>query len=565
MIVRFSATLSVVLALGSLAAGDAAEPGKSSLLASTAVDAGRKSVPEKCTVRHDANGWWFVSPEGKRIFSLGVSVVNQGTSREEYDPARPSYAAWRLYDEPAQWSTTTLRRLKSWGFTTIGGWSDLASLHKSPEHNLWLMPVVSLGAQAGAPWWDMWDEKNLRRMDQIAQESIAPLCDDPRIIGYYSDNEIGWWDGALWRLTFEQASTSEQRKRLIKLLRDNYQNDWDALIKDFESDHANNWQELEVGGRLWHRPGGNGIRVSREFLGIMADRYYRLMRQLVRKHDPNALYLGDRYQSFYYPEVARACGRHVDVVSTNLNANWSDGTFLRSYLDTLHALTGKPILVSEFYMAATDNRSGNKNTNNGFPVVGTQPERATALCNTARELARLPYVVGAEWFQYYDEPPHGRFDGEDYNFGLVDIHDQPYEEVTKAIASLNLPKIRAASGNTLPDASSGVPPAPPIPWPILSLCGRSNHGIASEVSFRPYPSIRPEICTSAGVRKQSIWQSMCWMLSTSSTTVTTRYPCPIAVNGASRRPTQPLSPFEWVTVTHRNSAIRLFVTNPFPA
>ena len=300
-------------------------------------------------------------------------------------------------------------------------------------------------------------------MDQIADDFIAPLRDDPRVIGYYCDNEIGWWDGALWRLTFAQAPTSRQRQRLIQLLRDTYENDWDRLSKDFEPEGASNWQELERGGRLWHRPGSNGLRVARQFLGLMADRYYQLMRELIRKHDPDALYFGDRYQSFYYPEVARACGRHVDVVSTNLNASWNDGTFLRSYLDTLHALTGKPIIASEFYMAANENRSGNKNSSSGFPTVATQRERAAEMGNTVRALARLPYVVGAEWFQYYDEPPHGRFDGEDYNFGLVDIHDQPYEEVTETFAALVPHKLKAAGVTALPDASSGVPPAPADP------------------------------------------------------------------------------------------------------
>ena len=204
------------------------------------------------------------------------------------------------------------------------------------------------------------------------------------------------------------------------------------------------WQELERGGRLWLRPGGDGILVVRRFLGMMAERYYQLMDELIHKYDPNALYLGDRYQSFYYPEVARASRRHVDVVSTNLNVNWNDGTFLRSYLDTLHALTGKPILVSEFYMAANENRSGNKNASSGFPTVGTQQERAEAMSNTLRSLTQLPYVVGVEWFQYYDEPTHGRSDGEDYNFGLVDIHDQPYEELTAAFASMNLMPQKAA-------------------------------------------------------------------------------------------------------------------------
>jgi hypothetical protein len=153
----------------------------------------------------------------------------------------------------------------------------------------------------------------------------------------------------------------------------------------------------------------------------------------------------------------------VDVVSTNLNASWNDGTFIQSYLDTLHALTDKPVLVSEFYMAAKENKSGNKNNVGGFPQVSTQKERGKALANTLNALARLPYVVGADWFQYYDEPPHGRkLDGEDYNFGLVDIHDQPYPEVVEAFASVKLMDHKSrATART--QAAGRIPPAPVKP------------------------------------------------------------------------------------------------------
>ena len=57
---------------------------------------------------------------------------------------------------------------------------------------------------------------------------------------------------------------------------------------------------------LYLRPGSKGIRVYRRFLGLMAERYYSLVREIIRTYDPRGLVLGDRYQSFYYPEVARA-------------------------------------------------------------------------------------------------------------------------------------------------------------------------------------------------------------------------------------------------------------------
>jgi len=40
----------------------------------------------------------------------------------------------------------------------------------------------------------------------------------------------------------------------------------------------------------------------RRFLGVLAERYYSLCRQIIRKYDSRALILGDRYQSFYYPK-----------------------------------------------------------------------------------------------------------------------------------------------------------------------------------------------------------------------------------------------------------------------
>ena len=49
-----------------------------------------------------------------------------------------------------------------------------------------------------------------------------------------------------------------------------------------------------------------------------------------------------------------------------------------------------------------------------------------------------PYIVGAHWFRYADEPTHGRSsDGEDFNFGMVDIHNQPYVKLVDAMQRAN--------------------------------------------------------------------------------------------------------------------------------
>ena len=417
---------------------------------------------------------WLVRPSGERFFSLGVCCVNQGASRAEFDSANPAYAAWQHYADSNLWANATVKRLKTWGFTTVGGWSDFQALRCCRNADLAFAPVLHIGSTAGAPWWDMWDPKIIDRMDQVARDQILALRDEPRVIGYYSDNEIGWWNAILFKMTLEQAPTSGQRQRLIELLRQTYQNNWSELLRDFEpGPGVENWVTLGQHGMLFLRPGGNGIRLERQFLALLAERYYSLVRDIIRKYDRRALILGDRYQSFYYPEVARACARYVDAVSSNLNASWNDGSFARFYVDTLHRLTRRPILIGEFYMCARDNRSGNKNSHGSYAVVATQKERAVGFRNTLQGLLKIPYVIGADWFQYYDEPTHGRYDGEDFNFGLVDIHDRAYEAFTTTASALDPAGLKRQPARARLDASQGAPPAPRNPLeqfePTLAL------------------------------------------------------------------------------------------------
>jgi hypothetical protein len=89
----------------------------------------------------------------------------------------------------------------------------------SGEPTPYLTPVLHIGSSAGAPWLDMWDAKIIRRMEEIARPQILPFRNDARRLGYYSDNELGWWNATLWKMTLEQPAASGQRQQLLKLLR----------------------------------------------------------------------------------------------------------------------------------------------------------------------------------------------------------------------------------------------------------------------------------------------------------------------------------------------------------
>src|SRR5205809_7622077 len=106
-------------------------------------------------------------------------------------------------------------------------------------------------------------------------------------------------------------------------------------------------------------------------------------------------------------------------------------------------------------------------------TVATQAERARGAAAAAARFAREPGVVGAHWFQYYDHPRGGRDDGEDYNFGLVDIDDRPYGRLVTALGEVNarLPALHREARPApppraeLPEAAIDAGHPSPADWP----------------------------------------------------------------------------------------------------
>lgn len=437
--------------------------------------------------------WWFLSPKGERFFSLGVNCVNRG--EPEYSEHNPSYCALRFYPNAKDWTEDTLSRLSEWGFNTIGGWSDVDTLRQYWKEGIPYTVVLHVGSRLGMPWNDMFHPQTARQVDEIVRDLTAPYREDPYLLGWFTDNELGWWDDSLFLHFLKQPPANATRRKLITLLRRHYKDDIHRMHSDFDIGDARKFEDIQ---QVTLAPGGRGMEVINRFVFLLAQQYYKLMHEAIRRYDRNHLILGDRYHDFYPLEVARASARYVDVVSTNHGADWIDGSNSHYFLSTLHRLTGKPVLITEFYFCAHENRSGNRNSPPGtnFPTVQTQHERAEGARINLVDYAQRPYVIGAHWFQYYDEPTHGRSDGENYNMGLVDIHNQPYEQLTAAFRRVTVnqmhtgtsspscakqPSIPRAKGQPLDGlhnwdkVASWIPPNSKYPVADLYLCWQPSH------------------------------------------------------------------------------------------
>jgi hypothetical protein len=274
------------------------------------------------------------------------------------------------------------------------------------------------------------------------------------------------------------------KQRWVAMLRRHYGGDWRRFIAEFQPpDGVASWDALLTSTAATHmRPGGNGIAVVREWTGIVAERYYTLAEKAIRAADPDALYFGDRLPIYYDPAAVKAMARHVDAIATNYNPDSSDGWIAHYFFDSLEKLSsGKPVLVTEWFFAANENRTGNSN-NGHLMTVQTQAERAAGAAAATANFAAFPEIIGTHWFQYYDHPKGGRPDGEDYDFGLVDINDKPYEELTQALTDANrlAPKTHAAA-TAPPHPGNGID----LPRVAISLTDRSLSDWPKPASLLP--------------------------------------------------------------------------------
>lgn len=362
--------------------------------------------------------FWLIDPDGGRFLSKGVNTVRFD---QDYirDSNRSPYAeaCRRKYGGEQAWRAAVAARLLGWGFNTLGSWSDQAVAAAGPEP-LALTPNLDLGmsfawqhnerAKDGPrqEFPDVFDPDFDAHVRRRALELCAPHRDEPGIVGWFIDNELRW--GADWRGPDD----------LLALFR---------KLPPTSPGHmaADDWL---------HRCPGNAAQPpsptdGEAFATLVAERYFAFTTAAIMAADPNHLVLGCRFALLPPPGPIAAAGRHADVVSFNcyeLDASAA----LEAY-----AVTGKPTLIGEFSFRADD--AGLPNNVGAGPRVASQAERAAGFERYVTAALRHPTLVGYHWFEHADQPAEGRFDGENSNFGTVMINDSAYEDLTRAMTSVN--------------------------------------------------------------------------------------------------------------------------------
>ena len=389
-----------------------------------------------------------------------MNVVDGGGHHDS-----PGYAWVRHYPDLFAFWAATRERLIAWGFNTLGAYSGPAQVLNLP-----VTLDLRLGQIAGFHWTDPFHPGMGDAMKAWAEYLVFPYRRNPLRIGYFSDNETGWWNGTLYTFFIQKPPANHTKQRLVALLRDHYGGDWRRFSDDFVADGLGSFDDLLRSERRIPtlRPGGQGIQVVRLWTAQVAGHYYRLVHDAVRAADPEALILGDRLPIYYDPVAITAMKRYVDVISVNYDVDSPDGWIGSYFFEGIRRLAEKPVLISEWFFSARENRSGNRNPGL-LMTVDTQQERARGAAAAALNFARHPATVGLHWYLFYDEPAKGQSGGGDHSFGLIDIHNEPYEEVVSALTRANsqLVDVHRTSMASVP------PPTTRLPYARVDLTSSS--------------------------------------------------------------------------------------------
>ncbi|MBC8155830.1 MAG: DUF4038 domain-containing protein [Bacteroidetes bacterium] len=391
-----------------------------------------------------AQRWWFITPDGRRFWSFGVTGVRTNGGRAGVTPyASRGYLFEKLPEQPQayepqgvrfytanalqkwgsreKWRAVALWRLQSWGMNTLGNWSDTDVLAASSlpytrtfSTNPWpdLMVGQTNVSDVFHPDWAARVDTLLRQASQHQRETL--------LLGYFIDNEQTW--EAPYLLTHARPD-SPIRRVWLRLLQQEFGN-IEALNRALQTRFAD-WP-MAANLKPADLPGTAPLATAFAALEIeFAQTYFRTVAGTLKKYDPNHLYLGCRFTKRIKPKgIVETAGRYCDVLTVNVYDRIPNADNMRKW----HAYSGRPILIGEHHLSLSSERTLP-------PTYGASPPavRETYFEEYVAGWAAMPFAVGSHWYQFADQELTGRStDGENQPIGLVDITDQPHAELVRA-------------------------------------------------------------------------------------------------------------------------------------
>lgn len=369
--------------------------------------------------------WEVIDPAGHPFLVSAVNSIRLGNSATNQAYFQQNWSGKN------DWMASQIKMFQSNGFNTAGSWSDTASIRAFNDTS-----THPFAYTTQLNWLAGYTREAIRKNPErkaasvltfildsafeayCNQQSVALLrtVKDPSLLGHFSDNEIAFSIAQLDSLLSDPQLSPASRSML---------NNWIA-----ETGATN---ELLTANQ------------KEKLLGKIASQYFKTVNTVLKKHDPNHLYLGSRLHAAaknnrYIFEGAAA---YVDLVSINYYGYWEPKS---THLSDWCNWGDRPFFITEFYTKAMD--SGMDNISGAGWLVKTQDERGIHYQNFCLRLLSSANCVGWHWFRYQDNDPGDNTadpSNRDANKGLVNTQYQVYVPLANRMKALNLIKYQLSA------------------------------------------------------------------------------------------------------------------------
>lgn len=312
--------------------------------------------------------WWFIDPLGYPFISVGMNTVNSGL----IDNEKPDASLSSIEAKASQ----TLDFLRQYSFNTLGRWSNMDQLNHAKARMPYTTTLSFMGIYRNKrPPSDgkhgyinetipVFDQAFIAFADEYAKRTVAPLKDDPWVLGHYTDNELPIRPDAL-KLYLGLPPADRGYQEAIRWLAARHQ-------------QADKYSKED----------------NDAFVEHVTLTYYTVVTNALRKHDPNHLVIGSRQHGRTLTKPLFRGSRPLDVVSINYYHAWSPSwNSMTGWVES----SGRPFIQSEWYAKQID--LSQPATGAGFRVA-TQRDRGLFYQNHALGLIDHPGAIGWHWFKY---------------------------------------------------------------------------------------------------------------------------------------------------------------------
>lgn len=411
------------------------------------------AAPAFRVVTDDAGRYWYErAANGERFLSMGVNAVSESQhlprpNTRYYDPL-----ARQFNGDLAAWARSCADILLASNFNTVASWSSPAVVDPALVHtpNLYVAAFESDRCLAGLrPDFEALVEAR-------TLEVMKPYQGRADVLGVFLDNEMPWWGRTAWDIlptytllerALELGRDDPARVATIEFLRSRH-GTVESISQAYGAPIAS-WDALDVAYmRMCAAPAAMDDRAA--FTEMAAEKWFSRSTAVVRRLLPGVLILGTRFAGDAPDSVILATARYCDVIAVNSYSPTPEST--TRLLSRYWVLGQKPLMVTEFSWRAKENQSGCPNTRGAGGVLETQQDRADKFEAFITEIVAQPMVIGYHWFQWADQSPQGRFDGEDSNYGVVDLEHRTYDTLLSTMREVNAraAEMRRASTRAFP-------------------------------------------------------------------------------------------------------------------